>query len=118
MEAASAESRSTFPLRCRFPLVSPGLFPGISSLDKRVQLGGGEWRSLQIWGQTRIFCAPVFVLQLPVLVESVVVGFQSELRTLRSAERLKSKAKAQSGNFTRHRWIISIIQTTVGTIPV
>lgn len=61
---------------------------------------------------TLVVATPVFVLQLPALVERVVVGPQREPRTLRRA------AQKQSGNSTQHRWIISMTQTTVGAIPV
>lgn len=77
--AASSKRRSIFPLMVKpFPLVSPGLSPGISSLDKRVQSGGGKCsfgaKPEYFGGQDT---TPVFVLQRPVLVESVVVGFQT-----------------------------------------
>lgn len=91
MQAASAESRSIFPLHCRcrssrclkqFPW-----FLLDFSLESARRTKESSWVALAaVLGPNQnilVDATPVFVLQLPVLVESVVVGFQSELQTLR-----------------------------------
>lgn len=61
--AASAESRSIFPLRCRcrssrslnhFPWFLLDFSLESARRTKESSWGGGKWRSLQFWGQTRI----------------------------------------------------------------